>query len=90
MDALFANEPGEDFEFSGFIYPKSRKSPIPQELIDNNIPQFDSLDEYYENNICSQIQLMGQSWKLLHPVGRRPSFDAEIDRVLALNEEQPS
>ena len=63
MDALFANEPGEDFEFSGFIYPKSRKSPIPQELIDNNIPQFDSLDEYYENNtadlviISSPIQL---------------------------------
>lgn len=63
MDALFANEPGEDFEFAGFIYPRSRKSPIPQELIDNNIPQFDSLDEYYENNtadlviISSPIQL---------------------------------
>jgi predicted dehydrogenase len=63
MDAIFANEPGEEFEFSGFIYPKSRKSPIPQELIDNNIPQYDSLDEYYENNtadlviISSPIQL---------------------------------
>ena len=63
MDALFANEPGEDFEFAGFIYPKARKSPIPQELIDNNIPQYDSLDEYYENNtadlviISSPIQL---------------------------------
>jgi predicted dehydrogenase len=63
MDAIFANEPGEKFEFSGFIYPKSRKSPIPQELIDNNIPQYDSLDEYYENNtadlviISSPIQL---------------------------------
>lgn len=63
MDAMFENKPGEDFEFSGFIYPRSRKSPIPQELIDNNIPQFDSLEEYYEDNeadlviISSPIQL---------------------------------
>ncbi|MCK5759085.1 MAG: Gfo/Idh/MocA family oxidoreductase [Clostridiales bacterium] len=63
MDAMFLNKPGADFEFAGFIYPKSRKSPIPQELIDNKIPQFDSLDEYYENNtadlviISSPIQL---------------------------------
>ncbi|MBN2557872.1 MAG: Gfo/Idh/MocA family oxidoreductase [Clostridia bacterium] len=63
MDAMFANKPGEDFEFSGFIYPKGRTSPIPQELIDRNIKQYDSLDEYYENDtadlviISSPIQL---------------------------------
>ena len=39
MDALFANKPGEDFEFAGYVYPKARKSPIPQELIDHNIPE---------------------------------------------------
>jgi len=63
MDALFENKPGEDFEFTGYVYPRSRKSPIPRELIDKNIPRFDSLDEYYENNeadlviISSPIQL---------------------------------
>lgn len=63
MDAMFLNEPGENFEFAGFIYPKDRTSPIPQELIDNGIPQYDSLDEYYEDNtadlviISSPIQL---------------------------------
>lgn len=63
MDAMFENKPNEDFEFAGFIYPRSRKSPIPQELIDNNIKQYDSLEEYYENNtadlviISSPIQL---------------------------------
>lgn len=63
MDALFENKPNEDFEFTGFIYPRSRKSPIPQELIDNNIRQYDSLEEFYENDtadlviISSPIQL---------------------------------
>ena len=63
MDAMFENKPGEDFEFVGFIYPKARKSPIPQELIDNNVPQYDSLDEFYKHDtadlviISSPIQL---------------------------------
>jgi predicted dehydrogenase len=63
IDALLANKAGEDFEFSGYVYPKNRTSPIPQELIDNNITRYDSLDEYYENNeadlviISSPIQL---------------------------------
>ncbi len=63
MDALFANKPGEEFEFVGYVYPKDRTSPIPQELIDNNITRYDSLDEFYESNeadlviISSPIQL---------------------------------
>ncbi|HRX42103.1 MAG TPA: Gfo/Idh/MocA family oxidoreductase [Clostridia bacterium] len=63
MDALFANKPGEDFEFVGYVYPKNRTSAIPQELIDNNITRYDSLEEFYENNeadlviISSPIQL---------------------------------
>ncbi len=63
IDAMLENKPDEDFEFAGFIYPRSRTSPIPQELIDNNIQQYDSLEEYYENNtadlviISSPIQL---------------------------------
>ncbi|MCK5812432.1 MAG: Gfo/Idh/MocA family oxidoreductase [Clostridiales bacterium] len=50
IEALFLNKPNEQFEVVGFIYPKSRKSPIPSQLIDNNVPQYDSLDEFYEND----------------------------------------
>ncbi len=55
IEAMFLNKPNEQFEVAGFIYPKSRKSPIPSQLIDNNIPQYDSLEEFYKSDSADLV-----------------------------------
>ena len=50
INAMFENKPNEDFEIVGYIYPLARKSPIPEQLVENNIPRFDNLNEFYKNN----------------------------------------
>jgi hypothetical protein len=58
--------------------------------VDNQFYQYQQgfLDEeYYQNNFQYQIRSMAEGWKLLQPKGRRPSFNAEVDRVLALTDQ---
>ena len=56
--------------------------------IDNQLYQYQQGlidDEYYNNNFKSQVAALGPGWKLF-AVQRRPSFDVEIDEVLAVPE----
>jgi len=55
IEAMFKNEANETYEVAGFIYPKSRKSPIPEQLIENNIPQYDSLEEFYKKDSADLV-----------------------------------
>jgi len=52
--------------------------------IDNQMYQYQQGfidDEYYENNIKGQIRTFGPGWRLFRLPGR-PSFEAEIEKVL--------
>ncbi len=55
IEAMFLNKENEKFEVAGFIYPRSRKSPIPSQLIENNIPQYDSLEEFYKSDSADLV-----------------------------------
>jgi len=55
IDAMFKNEPKEDFEVVGYIYPKARKSPIPEQLVENNITRYDNLTEFYQENTADLV-----------------------------------
>ncbi|MFO7636723.1 MAG: Gfo/Idh/MocA family oxidoreductase [Clostridia bacterium] len=55
IKAMFENKPGEDFEVAGYVYPRSRTSPIPEELTANHIQRFDSLEEFYANHTADLV-----------------------------------
>ncbi|MBN2852996.1 MAG: Gfo/Idh/MocA family oxidoreductase [Clostridia bacterium] len=55
IKAMFENKPKEEFEVAGYIYPLARTSPIPEELTENNIRRYDSLEDFYQHDTADLV-----------------------------------